>query len=169
MGVVVSSVASDPNQAGFRLTKPFLSMCVCFQVTQTAMYSFTAGFTPLMAPKAVLLGAGIQKMSASAPSKKKVLATSEAKWDARYSHAVPHTTEYYLKCCFGGVLSCGLTHLAVTPLDVAKCNMQVRRPLLCCCIGRPKAHVACADWVLHITGGPCQVQEPSPHHQDHHG
>lgn len=25
----------------------------------------------------------------------------------------------------GGVLSCGLTHLAVTPLDVAKCNMQV--------------------------------------------
>merc|ERR1719224_6533 len=25
----------------------------------------------------------------------------------------------------GGILSCGLTHLAVTPLDVAKCNMQV--------------------------------------------
>jgi len=25
----------------------------------------------------------------------------------------------------GGVLSCGLTHLAVTPLDVTKCNMQV--------------------------------------------
>jgi len=30
-----------------------------------------------------------------------------------------------LTCCVGGVLSCGLTHLAVTPLDVAKCNMQV--------------------------------------------
>ena len=26
---------------------------------------------------------------------------------------------------FGGVLSCGLTHTAVTPLDVSKCNMQV--------------------------------------------
>lgn len=25
----------------------------------------------------------------------------------------------------GGVLSCGLTHMAVTPLDVVKCNMQV--------------------------------------------
>eukprot|EP00004_Rigifila_ramosa_P015099 TRINITY_DN348_c0_g1_i1.p1 TRINITY_DN348_c0_g1~~TRINITY_DN348_c0_g1_i1.p1 ORF type:complete len:357 (+),score=68.54 TRINITY_DN348_c0_g1_i1:41-1072(+) len=48
-----------------------------------------------------------------------------AKWDARYAGAVPHTTSYYLKCCFGGVLSCGLTHLAVTPLDVTKCNMQV--------------------------------------------
>jgi solute carrier family 25 phosphate transporter 3 len=26
---------------------------------------------------------------------------------------------------FGGVLACGLTHTAVTPLDVTKCNMQV--------------------------------------------
>jgi solute carrier family 25 phosphate transporter 3 len=54
-----------------------------------------------------------------------VLATSGAQWDARYSHPVPHTNSYYAKCCLGGVLSCGLTHLAVTPLDVAKCNMQV--------------------------------------------
>jgi len=48
-----------------------------------------------------------------------------AKWDARWSHPIPHTTDYYLKCCLGGVLSCGLTHAAVTPLDVTKCNMQV--------------------------------------------
>lgn len=92
------------------------------------MAAFTTGFSPLMAPKAVLLGAGLGKMapSASADTKKKIMATSAAKgWDARYSHAVPHTNEYYLKCCLGGVLSCGLTHLAVTPLDVAKCNMQV--------------------------------------------
>jgi len=56
---------------------------------------------------------------------KKVIATSAAKWDARYSHDIPHTNAYYLKCCLGGILSCGLTHAAVTPLDVAKCNMQV--------------------------------------------
>jgi len=58
-----------------------------------------------------------------------IIATSAAKsgekWDSRFSHNPPHTTDYYLKCCVGGVLSCGLTHLAVTPLDVAKCNMQV--------------------------------------------
>lgn len=90
------------------------------------MAAFTTGFSPLMAPKAVLLGAGLSKMS-PADGKKKIMATSATKdWDARYSHAVPHTNEYYMKCCFGGVLSCGLTHLAVTPLDVAKCNMQVR-------------------------------------------
>ena len=54
-----------------------------------------------------------------------VLATSAARWDSRWSHEHAHTNDYYATCCFAGVLSCGLTHLAVTPLDVAKCNMQV--------------------------------------------
>ncbi|EQC28503.1 hypothetical protein SDRG_13831 [Saprolegnia diclina VS20] len=53
------------------------------------------------------------------------LATSAAKWDARYSHAVPHDASYYGKCMIGGILSCGLTHTLITPLDVVKCNMQV--------------------------------------------
>lgn len=64
--------------------------------------------------------------------KSRILSTSAgdvapgAKWDARFAGDVPHTTSFYLKCAVGGVLSCGLTHLAVTPLDVAKCNMQVK-------------------------------------------
>lgn len=47
------------------------------------------------------------------------------KWDARLTHPVPHDNAYYGKCMIGGILSCGLTHLAITPLDVSKCNMQV--------------------------------------------
>lgn len=35
------------------------------------------------------------------------------------------STEYYLKCAFGGVLSCGITHTAVVPLDLIKCRIQV--------------------------------------------
>lgn len=35
-----------------------------------------------------------------------------------------HSPEYYQACAIGGMLSCGMTHLAVTPLDVVKCNMQ---------------------------------------------
>jgi len=65
-------------------------------------------------------------------SDRKILATSAAPtnlpgqpWDSRWSHNPAHTNDYYMKCMLGGVLSCGLTHLAVTPLDVAKCNMQV--------------------------------------------
>ncbi|KAJ3341002.1 Cu/Pi carrier [Gonapodya sp. JEL0774] len=32
---------------------------------------------------------------------------------------------YYQKCLLGGVLACGITHAGVTPLDVAKTNVQV--------------------------------------------
>jgi len=89
-------------------------------------------FTPLVTPKSVLMGVGMNKLnplsshsSLMAPKKKTIMATSTAKWDARYSHPVPHTNDYYIKCMFGGVLSCGTTHFSVTPLDMAKCNMQV--------------------------------------------
>jgi hypothetical protein len=34
--------------------------------------------------------------------------------------------EYYAMCAAGGMLSAGTTHLAITPLDVLKVNMQVR-------------------------------------------
>eukprot|EP00274_Cyanoptyche_gloeocystis_P001396 CAMPEP_0196656508 /NCGR_PEP_ID=MMETSP1086-20130531/17423_1 /TAXON_ID=77921 /ORGANISM="Cyanoptyche gloeocystis , Strain SAG4.97" /LENGTH=344 /DNA_ID=CAMNT_0041989279 /DNA_START=125 /DNA_END=1159 /DNA_ORIENTATION=- len=46
-------------------------------------------------------------------------------WDSRYANpAIPHNASYYTKCLIGGMLGCGLTHTAVTPLDVVKCNMQ---------------------------------------------
>lgn len=32
---------------------------------------------------------------------------------------------YYAACTLGGIASCGLTHMAVTPLDLVKCNMQI--------------------------------------------
>lgn len=32
---------------------------------------------------------------------------------------------YYGVCAIGGMLSAGATHLAITPLDVLKVNMQV--------------------------------------------
>jgi hypothetical protein len=47
------------------------------------------------------------------------------KWDARYLGPVVHDSSYYAKCMLGGVLACGVTHAGITPLDVAKCNMQV--------------------------------------------
>lgn len=67
----------------------------------------------------------VAKFSQQDVSNSRVVSTSAAKWDSRWSHNPPHTNDFYIKCCMGGVLSCGLTHLAVTPLDVAKCNMQV--------------------------------------------
>lgn len=37
-----------------------------------------------------------------------------------------YTPEYYAYCGLGGILSCGLTHTAVTPIDLLKCRKQVR-------------------------------------------
>ncbi|KAL5214124.1 hypothetical protein ABZP36_003276 [Zizania latifolia] len=36
-----------------------------------------------------------------------------------------HTPLFYATCALGGLLSTGLTHLALTSLDLVKCNMQV--------------------------------------------
>jgi hypothetical protein len=35
------------------------------------------------------------------------------------------SAKYYAICGFGGILSCGLTHTAVVPLDLVKCRIQV--------------------------------------------
>jgi hypothetical protein len=36
-----------------------------------------------------------------------------------------HDMSYYAKCMMGGILSCGLTHMVVCPLDIVKCRKQV--------------------------------------------
>ncbi|CAO2838499.1 unnamed protein product [Amaranthus hypochondriacus] len=36
-----------------------------------------------------------------------------------------YSPTFYAACTAGGMLSCGVTHTAVTPLDVVKCNMQI--------------------------------------------
>jgi hypothetical protein len=36
-----------------------------------------------------------------------------------------HDMSYYRKCMMGGILSCGITHTIVCPLDIVKCRMQV--------------------------------------------
>lgn len=35
------------------------------------------------------------------------------------------SSKYYALCGIGGMLSCGLTHTFVVPLDLVKCRMQV--------------------------------------------
>ncbi|KAG5647922.1 hypothetical protein DXG03_007846 [Asterophora parasitica] len=53
------------------------------------------------------------------------MAQISPKWDARLAGPVPHDATYYAKCMLGGAIACGFTHAGITPLDVAKCNMQV--------------------------------------------
>lgn len=53
------------------------------------------------------------------------ISSPSGKWDARYLGPVPHDLSFYSKCILGGAIACGFTHAGITPLDVAKCNMQV--------------------------------------------
>lgn len=36
-----------------------------------------------------------------------------------------YSAKYYAACTVGGIMACGLTHTAVTPLDLVKCRRQV--------------------------------------------
>ncbi|KAJ2721730.1 Cu/Pi carrier [Coemansia sp. Benny D115] len=40
-----------------------------------------------------------------------------------------NSAKYFYTCAAGGVLACGLTHYALTPLDMLKCRMQVNKSL----------------------------------------
>merc|ERR1711887_425110 len=44
--------------------------------------------------------------------------------ESQYS-CEPGTPKFYALCAFGGLLSCGLTHTAIVPLDLIKCRLQV--------------------------------------------
>lgn len=35
------------------------------------------------------------------------------------------SSKYFALCGIGGSLACGLTHTAITPLDLVKCRLQV--------------------------------------------
>merc|ERR1712121_80690 len=37
------------------------------------------------------------------------------------------SAKYFALCGFGGVLSCGITHTAVTPLDLVKCRLHANK------------------------------------------
>ncbi|KAL4066060.1 mitochondrial carrier protein [Scleroderma citrinum] len=47
-----------------------------------------------------------------------------SRWDARFLDDIPHDNSYYAKCLTGGALACGITHAAMTPIDVVKTNIQ---------------------------------------------
>jgi len=54
------------------------------------------------------------------PLRKMAAAAVEEEYSCEFG-----STKYFVLCAFGGVLSCGITHTAVTPLDLVKCRLQV--------------------------------------------
>ncbi|KFH09213.1 putative mitochondrial phosphate carrier [Toxoplasma gondii VAND] len=116
----LSSLPSPVDRSRFNLRIPEISLDPCDS-------SLSSGRFCLLVRSFLAWKMSSLSVAAASP-----LAAAKSQWDARLSepitrkpHAMPHTMSYYAKCMLGGVLSCGLTHTAVTPLDVVKCKMQV--------------------------------------------
>jgi len=63
-----------------------------------------------------------EESATALPSSSRALAAAAA--TEEYSCEIG-SAKYFALCAFGGVLSCGITHTAVTPLDLVKCRLQV--------------------------------------------
>ncbi|XP_052145596.1 mitochondrial phosphate carrier protein 3, mitochondrial-like [Oryza glaberrima] len=90
------------------------SLLPSFLYTSSAARSFATGATRFPSPVSPVSPApgavgGGAPISIQAPREKIEM----------YSPA------FYAACTAGGIASCGLTHMAVTPLDLVKCNMQI--------------------------------------------
>ncbi|PWY92753.1 mitochondrial carrier [Aspergillus heteromorphus CBS 117.55] len=69
------------------------------------------------------------KANAIAKEATREIDAASQKAQAKAGKIEPWTPKYYAACTFGGILACGITHTAVTPLDLIKCRRQVD-PLL---------------------------------------
>jgi len=66
-------------------------------------------------------GEAVKSMPLAVNSTRTIAAASaEPQYSCEFGSA-----KYYGLCAFGGLLSCGLTHTAVVPLDLVKCRIQV--------------------------------------------
>ncbi|KAK0618055.1 mitochondrial phosphate carrier protein 2 [Bombardia bombarda] len=63
-----------------------------------------------------------KKLSAEAT---KEFEAASQKAQAKTGKIALYSAQYYAACTFGGLLACGLTHTAITPLDVVKTRRQV--------------------------------------------
>ncbi|KAI9840243.1 MAG: hypothetical protein M1837_001826 [Sclerophora amabilis] len=55
----------------------------------------------------------------------KELEKASAKTQQKVGKIELYSAQYYAACTFGGLMACGVTHTAVTPLDLVKCRRQV--------------------------------------------
>uniref|UniRef100_A0A1I7U6A3 Solute carrier family 25 member 48 n=1 Tax=Caenorhabditis tropicalis TaxID=1561998 RepID=A0A1I7U6A3_9PELO len=69
-----------------------------------------------------------QKNGVSIPSATSVVRTAHCSSPSAVGAPVVFgTSKFYALCALGGSLSCGLTHFAITPLDIVKCRIQKMR------------------------------------------
>ncbi|GAB4845782.1 Mitochondrial phosphate carrier protein 3, mitochondrial [Ancistrocladus abbreviatus] len=92
-----SSASSAKNHVDLR---PLINENSTFLLSSTLLSSVSPSPSPSPRSSVVLVPAPSEKIQIFSPA-------------------------FYAACTAGGTLCCGLTHMAVTPLDIVKCNMQI--------------------------------------------
>merc|ERR1712126_562417 len=90
--------------------------CILFK------YSRFSDFARTMDRPANLFANPIKPVKAQETSKRSMVAGASDEYSCEFGSA-----KYYALCAVGGALSCGITHTAVTPLDLVKCRLQVNK------------------------------------------
>ncbi|XP_041006604.1 mitochondrial phosphate carrier protein 3, mitochondrial-like [Juglans microcarpa x Juglans regia] len=85
------------------------------------LYSSAASHKTLALDK-IMLGSNLNTLSERSSPTRNVFVPSPSEPTKKIEMYSP---QFYAACTFGGILSCGLTHMTVTPLDLVKCNMQI--------------------------------------------
>jgi solute carrier family 25 phosphate transporter 3 len=67
-----------------------------------------------------------RNLSQSPVTEQRSMSAAAAVADSEYSCEFG-SGKYFALCGFGGILSCGLTHTALTPLDLVKCRLQTNK------------------------------------------
>ncbi|KNC49292.1 uncharacterized protein AMSG_05289 [Thecamonas trahens ATCC 50062] len=89
--------------------------------------SYAKATAAVAAPSPLAQAADVGALISAAESKAPrflAAAATEAVKEGPMGKIVPFSAKYFVACSIGGILSCGLTHTAITPLDLVKCNMQ---------------------------------------------
>jgi len=75
-------------------------------------------FLATMRPSSASCSSG--DVAVQQPKRSSMMAATDGGYSCEFG-----SMTYYAYCGFGGVLSCGITHTAVVPLDLVKCRIQV--------------------------------------------
>lgn len=105
--------SEDPNQLPSAMAPTLSSLLGGFNGHSAVSTALSTMFQPRREQQQNAAQSGSSALPA------KVVAASAAEGGIKM-----YSNEYYWTCAAGGVVSCGGTHMAVTPLDVVKCNMQ---------------------------------------------
>lgn len=98
------------------------------------LYFYTSRNTSLVFPKGILMKEPYRIHSLKVPIALYHVTVSPFVWlvtgSSNNRNGVADSCEfasnkYYALCGLGGILSCGITHTLVTPLDLVKCRLQV--------------------------------------------